>query len=281
MMSNSRPFQVLVRQRRPSALVVMLSACGRVRSRARRLRRGGTGRPVCGAKEQDHRGELQAGQPVDGVGHQRHRAIRPFRGSRPTSATTSARRPVQGPDRLGRGIASISTGPGTTTAWAHDSSPPSGRRRRCRSGSRSAPIDWSVRQYDCGTWGVSASWPIPADAISGVYLARLVREDGSQSGGWTAAGRPACRPTNPGPHAYGALGQGKLQECAERAPRQPHRLHRAGRQQQGRRADADVGSDLDGLQHRSASATPITATRRRETEPGGRCARTRSASTVR
>ena len=31
-------------------------------------------------------------------------------------------------------------------------------------------IDWSIRLYDCGTWEVSASWPIPADAVSGVYL---------------------------------------------------------------------------------------------------------------
>src|SRR5579872_4452831 len=39
--------------------------------------------------------------------------------------------------------------------------------------------DWKLRLYDCGTWGVSAEWRIPADAISGVYLARLVREDGT------------------------------------------------------------------------------------------------------
>lgn len=71
-------------------------------------------------------------------------------------------------------------------------------------------IDWSVRQYDCGTWGVSASWPIPADATSGVYLARLTREDGPETwrmDGSRAAGTP---PENSGPHAYGALGLGKL-----------------------------------------------------------------------
>ncbi|WP_246084713.1 DUF4082 domain-containing protein [Pseudarthrobacter phenanthrenivorans] len=32
---------------------------------------------------------------------------------------------------------------------------------------------------DCGNWGVSASWPVPAAAVSGVYLARLVRTDNS------------------------------------------------------------------------------------------------------
>lgn len=31
--------------------------------------------------------------------------------------------------------------------------------------------------YDCGTWAVSASWSVPSTAISGVYLARLIRSD--------------------------------------------------------------------------------------------------------
>ena len=30
---------------------------------------------------------------------------------------------------------------------------------------------------DCGNWGESASWAVPGDAVSGVYLARLVRAD--------------------------------------------------------------------------------------------------------
>lgn len=37
--------------------------------------------------------------------------------------------------------------------------------------------DVTTELYDCGTWGVSASWNVPADAVSGVYLARLVRKD--------------------------------------------------------------------------------------------------------
>ena len=32
---------------------------------------------------------------------------------------------------------------------------------------------------DCGNWAVSASWAVPADAVSGVYFARLVRTDGT------------------------------------------------------------------------------------------------------
>ena len=30
---------------------------------------------------------------------------------------------------------------------------------------------------DCGNWGESASWAVPSDAVSGVYIAHLVRED--------------------------------------------------------------------------------------------------------
>ncbi|MGF1664207.1 MAG: DUF4082 domain-containing protein [Kineosporiaceae bacterium] len=35
----------------------------------------------------------------------------------------------------------------------------------------------ATRLVDCGNWGVSASWQVPSDALSGVYLARLVRTD--------------------------------------------------------------------------------------------------------
>src|SRR3954454_13295074 len=35
----------------------------------------------------------------------------------------------------------------------------------------------STGLVDCGNWGVSASWTVPADAVSGVYIAHLVRED--------------------------------------------------------------------------------------------------------
>ncbi len=30
---------------------------------------------------------------------------------------------------------------------------------------------------DCGNWAVSASWAVPSDAVSGVYIAQLVRDD--------------------------------------------------------------------------------------------------------
>ncbi|MEO7005430.1 MAG: DUF4082 domain-containing protein [Terrimesophilobacter sp.] len=42
--------------------------------------------------------------------------------------------------------------------------------------------DATTELYDCGTWGVSASWNVPATAVSGVYIALLTRTDtGGQS----------------------------------------------------------------------------------------------------
>lgn len=37
--------------------------------------------------------------------------------------------------------------------------------------------DPSTEIYDCGTWAVSASWTVPSTAVSGVYIARLIRSD--------------------------------------------------------------------------------------------------------
>ena len=37
--------------------------------------------------------------------------------------------------------------------------------------------DPATEIYDCGTWSVSASWAVPASAVSGVYIARLIRSD--------------------------------------------------------------------------------------------------------
>ena len=80
--------------------------------------------------------------------------------------------------------------------------------------------DWSVRLYDCGTWAVSASWVIPEDAVSGVYIARLVRQDGDATwrmdNGLGSGSRPEAAP-----HAYGALGLGQLRNPIEE-PRASH-----------------------------------------------------------
>jgi hypothetical protein len=37
----------------------------------------------------------------------------------------------------------------------------------------------STGLVDCGNWAVSASWTIPTDTVSGVFIAKLVREDGT------------------------------------------------------------------------------------------------------
>ncbi len=85
-------------------------------------------------------------------------------------------------------------------------------------------IDESVRLYDCGNWSVSASWGVPRDAISGIYIARLVRED-QEPANWrpdnARLGPGAAERPEPGPHAYGALGLGKLAN-ALKEPRASH-----------------------------------------------------------
>jgi Domain of unknown function (DUF4082)/Fibronectin type III domain/Mo-co oxidoreductase dimerisation domain len=42
--------------------------------------------------------------------------------------------------------------------------------------------DSTTGLIDCGNWGVSASWTVPTQAVSGVYIAHLVRDDGSAAG---------------------------------------------------------------------------------------------------
>ncbi len=37
--------------------------------------------------------------------------------------------------------------------------------------------DTGTGLYDCGNWGVSASWAVPSTAVSGIYFARLTRTD--------------------------------------------------------------------------------------------------------
>jgi hypothetical protein len=43
----------------------------------------------------------------------------------------------------------------------------------------SCATNGSTGLIDCGNWGISASWSVPADAVSGIYFAKLVREDGT------------------------------------------------------------------------------------------------------
>jgi Domain of unknown function (DUF4082)/Fibronectin type III domain/Bacterial Ig domain len=41
----------------------------------------------------------------------------------------------------------------------------------------------STGLIDCGNWSVSASWTVPSNAVSGVYIAHLVRDDSKDPGG--------------------------------------------------------------------------------------------------
>jgi hypothetical protein len=43
--------------------------------------------------------------------------------------------------------------------------------------------DSSTGLIDCGNWAVSASWTVPSNAVSGVYIAHLVRDDSQDPGG--------------------------------------------------------------------------------------------------
>jgi hypothetical protein len=43
--------------------------------------------------------------------------------------------------------------------------------------------DSSTGLIDCGNWSVSASWTVPSNAVSGMYIAHLVRDDSLDKGG--------------------------------------------------------------------------------------------------
>ena len=38
-------------------------------------------------------------------------------------------------------------------------------------------VDATTNLLDCGNWAISASWQVPATAVSGIYLAHLIRDD--------------------------------------------------------------------------------------------------------
>src|SRR5262249_2451227 len=38
-------------------------------------------------------------------------------------------------------------------------------------------MDAATGLIDCGNWDISASWTVPADAVSGVYVVKLCRQD--------------------------------------------------------------------------------------------------------
>ena len=94
----------------------------------------------------------------------------------------------------------------TTVAPAPARSPRCSRRRRCRRFNRRARPEPTSGLVDCGNWSVSASWAVPASAVSGIYIAKPTRQDApiggpvtSCSSSATTRGRPTCcsRPPTP------------------------------------------------------------------------------------
>ena len=71
--------------------------------------------------------------------------------------------------------------------------------------------DATTGLIDCGNWAVSGSWAVPANATSGIYIAKVVRTDTRR--------------------------------------REPYRVRRAGRLQHCRHPVPDLGHHLAGLQH--------------------------------
>ena len=61
--------------------------------------------------------------------------------------------------------------------------------------------DATTGLIDCGNWGVSASWTVPATAVSGVYLAHLVRNDNGGGSDVPFVVRNEVRCTTPFPIA--------------------------------------------------------------------------------
>ena len=115
------------------------------------------------------------------------------RASPPTSASIRGRRSTSRSTRPPPTTASTSTGWATTAATAP------ARWRRC---SPRPPLpqtqpacltEPATGLVDCGNWAESASWAVPADAVSGIYFAKLVREDVNSEGSHIMLRRPRRR----------------------------------------------------------------------------------------
>ena len=140
---------------------------------------------------------------------------------------------------------------------------------------------WPAPLVDCGNWAVSASWRAPEDATSGIYFARLVREDPVE--GWVKNDRFAPSPLPPTGRdsLWEADGFRAVMRNALREPRASH-VYFVVRDDDGRVGSAlpDFGPDLAGVQ-------PLRRTQRvRPAQPGaaaactaGSRARPRSATT--
>jgi Domain of unknown function (DUF4082)/Fibronectin type III domain/Bacterial Ig domain len=82
---------------------------------------------------------------------------------------------------------------------------------------------------DCGNWGVSASWKVPEEAVSGLYVAQLVRDDSADKGGESQiffvvteneSHAPVVLKTSDATwEAYNAYGGNSLYSCTKWCPK--------------------------------------------------------------
>jgi hypothetical protein len=82
---------------------------------------------------------------------------------------------------------------------------------------------------DCGNWSVSATWKVPSEAVSGLYIAQLVRDDSSDKGGESQIFFDVTEPESHAPivlktsdstwEAYNAYGGNSLYSCTKFCPK--------------------------------------------------------------
>jgi hypothetical protein len=82
---------------------------------------------------------------------------------------------------------------------------------------------------DCGNWSVSASWKVPTEAVSGLYMAQLVRDDSADKGGESQiffvvtnneSNAPILLKTSDATwEAYNAWGGNSLYSCTKWCPK--------------------------------------------------------------
>ncbi|XRA98385.1 Mo-co_dimer domain-containing protein [Pycnococcus provasolii] len=110
--------------------------------------------------------------------------------------------------------------------------------------------------YDCANWETTLTWRIPHDATSGVYFVRLERTSAKPANSWRADdvgldasvtpqfakhGAPPGADPQPSklPHAYGALGHGRLRDALEE-PRASHVWFVVRESNQNAQSPADI-----------------------------------------
>ena len=128
--------------------------------------------------------EPAAGRPAERLAGQRASATRRSRATPRRSASTSARRSRSRSRRRRPTTTSTSCASGITAATARARSPSNIKPTATLPQTQPACQTFSsTGLIDCGNWSVSASWTVPSTAVSGVYIAHLVRDDAQDPGG--------------------------------------------------------------------------------------------------